>query len=144
MKIGRDIYNGLIRHIESEIQAGRRHAALDEKLVAEFLALKVDSPAPQAGPGAKPARSVQPPTIVSAPASATPARALAPATAPAPAAADFATLDDIAFALLSAEAEFNAVGDRLHALRKLYNLARQAGALGADRVVEAVSHAGGR
>ena len=40
--IGRDIYNGLIRHIESEIQAGRRHAALDEKLVAEFLALKVD------------------------------------------------------------------------------------------------------
>ena len=55
-----------------------------------------------------------------------------------------ATLDDIAFALLAAEAEFNAVGDRLHALRKLYSLARQAGALGADRVVEAVSHAGGR
>ena len=55
-----------------------------------------------------------------------------------------ATLDDIAFALLTAEAEFNAVGDRLQALRKLYNLARRAGALGADRVVEAVSHAGGR
>jgi len=50
-----------------------------------------------------------------------------------------ATLDDIAFALLTAEAEFNAVGDRLHALRKLYNLARRAGARGADRVVEAVS-----
>lgn len=55
-----------------------------------------------------------------------------------------ATLDDIAFALLAAEAEFNAVGDRLHALRKLYSLARQAGALGADLVVNAVSHAGGR
>ena len=55
-----------------------------------------------------------------------------------------ATLDDIAFAVLAAEAEFNAFGDRLHALRKLYSLARQAGALGADRVVEAVSHAGGR
>lgn len=55
-----------------------------------------------------------------------------------------ATLDDIAFALLTAEAEFNAFGDRLHALRKLYSLARQAGALGADRVVEAVSHGGGR
>jgi hypothetical protein len=55
-----------------------------------------------------------------------------------------ATLDDNAFAVLAAEAEFNAFGDRLHALRKLYSLARQAGALGADRVVEAVSHAGGR
>lgn len=50
-----------------------------------------------------------------------------------------ATLDDIAFAMLGAEAEFNAVGDRLHALRKLYNLARQAGALGADRAVDAIS-----
>ena len=39
-----------------------------------------------------------------------------------------ATLDDIAFAMLGTEAEFNAVGDRLHALRKLYGLARQAGA----------------
>ena len=43
-----------------------------------------------------------------------------------------ATLDVIAFAPLAAEAEFNSVGDRLHALRKLYSLARQAGALGAD------------
>jgi hypothetical protein len=54
-----------------------------------------------------------------------------------------ATLDDIAFAMLGMEAEFNAVGDRLHALRKLYNLARQAGALGSDRAVEAIS-VGGR
>jgi hypothetical protein len=53
-----------------------------------------------------------------------------------------ATLDDIAFAMLGMEAEFNAVGDRLHALRKLYNLARQAGALGSDRAVEAISEGG--
>jgi hypothetical protein len=53
-----------------------------------------------------------------------------------------ATLDDIAFAMLVTEAEFNAVGDRLHALRKLYGLARQAGALGADRAVDAISEGG--
>jgi hypothetical protein len=53
-----------------------------------------------------------------------------------------ATLDDIAFAMLGMEAEFNAVGDRLHALRKLYSLARQAGALGSDRAVEAISEGG--
>ncbi len=55
-----------------------------------------------------------------------------------------ATLDDIAFAMLVTEAEFNAVGDKLHALRKLYSLARQAGALGADRAVGAISDGGGR
>ena len=53
-----------------------------------------------------------------------------------------ATLDDIAFAMLTTEAEFNAVGDRLHALRKLYGLARRAGALGADRAVDAISEGG--
>ena len=53
-----------------------------------------------------------------------------------------ATLDDIAFAMLGMEAEFNAVGDRLHALRKLYNLARQAGALGSDRAVDAICEGG--
>lgn len=56
-----------------------------------------------------------------------------------------ATLDDIAFAMRGVEAEFNAVGDRLHALRKLYGLAREAGALGAERAVDAVARdAGGR
>ena len=50
-----------------------------------------------------------------------------------------ATLDDIAFAMLGVEAEYNAVGDRYHALRKLYALARQAGAVGADRIVDAVA-----
>jgi hypothetical protein len=53
-----------------------------------------------------------------------------------------ATLDDIALAMLGTEAEFNAVGDRLHALRKLYNMARQAGALGSDRAVEVISEGG--
>ena len=50
---------------------------------------------------------------------------------------DQATLDDIAFALDGVEAEYNAVGDRLAALRKLYGLARHAGALGADRAFDA-------
>jgi hypothetical protein len=53
-----------------------------------------------------------------------------------------ATLDDIAFAMLAAEVEFNAVGDRLHALRKLYSLARKAGAFGPDRAVDAISDGG--
>lgn len=56
-----------------------------------------------------------------------------------------ATLDDIAFALLGVEVEFSAVGDRLHALRKLYGLARQAGARGNERALDVVSRdAGGR
>lgn len=56
-----------------------------------------------------------------------------------------ATLDDIAFAMLGVEAEFNAIGDRLHALRKLYGLARQAGARGSESALDVVSHnAGGR
>lgn len=50
---------------------------------------------------------------------------------------DQATVDDIAFALDGVEAEFNAVGDRLAALRKLYGLARRAGAFGADGALEA-------
>lgn len=56
-----------------------------------------------------------------------------------------ATLDDLAFAIGAVESEFNAVGDRLQAIRKLYSLARQAGALGSDRAVNAVaSNAGGQ
>jgi hypothetical protein len=53
-----------------------------------------------------------------------------------------ATLDDIAFALLGAEAEFSSVGDRMQALRRLYSLARQAGALGSDRAVDKISEGG--
>lgn len=51
---------------------------------------------------------------------------------------DEATVDDVAFASTAVEAEFSAVADRLHALKKLYELARKAGALGADRAVAAV------
>lgn len=50
-----------------------------------------------------------------------------------------ATLDDLAFAMGALEAEFNALGDRMHAIRKLYTLARKAGALGADIAINAVS-----
>ena len=54
-----------------------------------------------------------------------------------------ATLDDIAFALLGVEAEFSAVGDRLHALRKLYGLARKAGACGSEFALDVVSRDAG-
>jgi hypothetical protein len=47
-----------------------------------------------------------------------------------------ATLDEIAFALRTLEAEFNAVGDRLHAPRRLYVLAREVGALGCERPID--------
>lgn len=50
-----------------------------------------------------------------------------------------ATVDDIAFAVRGIEAEFNAVADLLHALRKLYTLARGAGALGADCAIDVVA-----
>ena len=52
-----------------------------------------------------------------------------------------ATLNDIAFALRGLEAEFNAIGDRMHALRKLSQIARDAGGVGADRAVEAAARA---
>jgi hypothetical protein len=48
-----------------------------------------------------------------------------------------ATLDDIAFALRGLEAEFNAIGDRMHALRKLSQIARDTGGVGADRAIDA-------
>ena len=49
-----------------------------------------------------------------------------------------ATLDEVAFALLAMELEFNTVGDRMHALRKLYSLARKARALGSERAAQVV------
>lgn len=55
-----------------------------------------------------------------------------------------ATLDDVAFALRGVEAEFSAVGDRLHALKKLYQLARDAGAVGADVALDAAAGAKGK
>lgn len=53
-----------------------------------------------------------------------------------------ATLDDIAFALRALEAEFNMVGDRLHALRRLYVLAREVGALGCERAIDLLADGG--
>jgi hypothetical protein len=50
-----------------------------------------------------------------------------------------ATLDDLAFATRALNADFDVVADRLHALRKLYTLARDAGALGADCAIDAVA-----
>jgi hypothetical protein len=52
---------------------------------------------------------------------------------------DTATVDDIAFAMRSLDAEFSAIGDRLSALRRLYTLARDAGALGSDCAIDAVA-----
>lgn len=49
---------------------------------------------------------------------------------------DKASLDEVAFAILRAEQAYNAAGDRLFALRKLYNLAREAGGIGSDRAVD--------
>jgi len=52
-----------------------------------------------------------------------------------------ATLDDIAFSLRGLEAEFNALVDQMHALRKLTQIARDAGGLGADRAIDVASRA---
>jgi len=50
-----------------------------------------------------------------------------------------ATLDEVAFAILDSEKAYNAAGDRLFALRRLYNLARQAGGIGSDCAAERAS-----
>lgn len=52
-----------------------------------------------------------------------------------------ATLDDVAFAMRALDAEFSAVCDKVSALRKLYTLARDAGAVGAERAVGAAAAA---
>lgn len=49
-----------------------------------------------------------------------------------------ASLDDVAFAVRGVEAEFDALSDRLYALKKLYRLARDAGGVGADSAIDAV------
>jgi len=55
-----------------------------------------------------------------------------------------ATLDDVAFALRGLDAEFSAVSDRLHALKKLYQMARDAGAIGADSALDVVASSKGK
>lgn len=47
-----------------------------------------------------------------------------------------ATLDEVAFAIIKAEQDYNAAGDRLFSLRKLYNLAREAGGVGSGCAVD--------
>lgn len=52
---------------------------------------------------------------------------------------DKATLDEVAFAIIKAEQAYNAAGDRLFSLRKLYNLAREAGGVGSGGAVDAAA-----
>lgn len=54
-----------------------------------------------------------------------------------------ATVDELAFALAPAEAAFKAAADRLHALRRLYRIARDAGAVGTDNAAGAALATGG-
>lgn len=55
---------------------------------------------------------------------------------------EHATIDEVAFAIVRSEQTFSEAGDRLAALRKLYDLARKGGGIGADRAVEAAANAG--
>jgi hypothetical protein len=48
-----------------------------------------------------------------------------------------ATVDDIAFAIVAAERESSAALGRASALKRLHNLARDAGAIGSDRAAAA-------
>ena len=48
-----------------------------------------------------------------------------------------ATIDDIAFAIVAAERESSAALGRASALKRLHNLAREAGAIGSDRAAAA-------
>lgn len=50
-----------------------------------------------------------------------------------------ATVDELAFAIAPAEEEFHAAAERMHALKKLLRLAREAGAIGTDRPVDVVA-----
>ena len=54
---------------------------------------------------------------------------------------EVATLDEVAFAIVNAEQAYNAAGDRLFALRRLYNLAREAGGIGSGCAVDAAINA---
>ena len=50
---------------------------------------------------------------------------------------EVATIDDIAFAVVSANADVSAAIRRCSALERLHRLAREAGAVGTDRAVDA-------
>jgi hypothetical protein len=55
-----------------------------------------------------------------------------------------ATIDDIAFAVVAANAEVSAAIARSSALERLHRLAREAGAVGTDRAVDAALKREGR
>ncbi len=66
LKIPRDIIDGLALHVETEIQSGRRHVALDRGLVSAFLAVS-NQPGNQTAPvHQKPSVAMSPPVILSA------------------------------------------------------------------------------
>lgn len=52
---------------------------------------------------------------------------------------EFATLDDIAFAALALDKKADALRSELYALRRLYERARENGALGCENIVDAVT-----
>ena len=57
---------------------------------------------------------------------------------------EMATIDDIAFAVVAANAEMSAAIHRFSALERLHRLAREAGSLGTDRAVDAALKREGR
>lgn len=54
---------------------------------------------------------------------------------------EHATIDEVALAIIRAERAFSAAGDHLVALRKLHDLAREAGGVGSARAVDAAAKA---
>lgn len=54
-----------------------------------------------------------------------------------------ASLDDVAFALQALETEASALYGKINSLRRLYELARKNGALGADNALDATPDAKG-
>jgi hypothetical protein len=53
---------------------------------------------------------------------------------------ELATLDDLAFAAIGVEAQLDALNSRFYALRRLYRLAREKGALGIHNAVDVVAN----
>ena len=51
---------------------------------------------------------------------------------------ELARLDDLAFAAIGVEAQLDALNSRFYALRRLYRLAREKGALGIHNAVDVV------
>jgi hypothetical protein len=57
---------------------------------------------------------------------------------------EHASIDEVALAIVRAERAFSAAGDHLIALRKLHDLAREAGGIGSARAVDAAAKAKSR